>query len=133
MGCTVVNRIDGGQRVRIGKTVVQASSSEVFANRLLRVVICDRDSTPEFRPVLHRPKIEQRLNTGNGGHARGVVGHQGHVAKSKTLTESFIVSEDERLVCFDRAAQRSSEDISLELRNILLVKEIPRVQCTVSE
>src|SRR6266568_1766700 len=49
------------------------------------------------------------------------------------LSKALIVSEQEGLVLFDRPTQRCSELIALERRRVVLVEEVPGVQCAVAQ
>ncbi len=130
---TIVHRIDSGERIEVGKIVIDSRGSEVFPDRLLGIVIGDGDAAAQFRAILDRPKLQQRLHAGNSASARGVVGNQRNVAQAQTLAKSFIVAKDERLIFSDRPAERSSEDVSLKLRDVFLIEEIPRVQIAVAK
>src|SRR5580692_10513710 len=99
------------------------------------------DTASQIGTVLHGPQRKQGDNRGSHSDVgrphvslpRGVVGYKGDIAHSQMLPVSFVVSKQEELVLLERAAQRASEYIALELGDFALVEEISGVQIAVAQ
>src|SRR5229473_7832556 len=86
---TIVDGVDCGERVFWRKNVVDAGSTEVFADGLQRAAE-DLGDAVEVGSAWGRrgPEIEKRLDAGYGGGARCCIRHEGGGGLVKVLTEA---------------------------------------------
>src|SRR5712692_1515513 len=91
---TIVDGVDCGERILWRKNVVDAGSTEVFADGLQRAAE-DLGDAVEVGDAWGRrwPKIQERLDSGDGGGARGSIRNEGGGGLAQKLAEAFVVGE----------------------------------------
>src|SRR6267378_4542185 len=69
----------------------------------------------------------------HGSGAGRVVRHQRNVAQTENLAETFVIPEQKRSVFLNRAAQRAAKNVALEIGNLCLIEEIPRIEGAIAQ
>src|SRR5215470_10311137 len=79
------------------------------------------------------PKVQQWLNTRNGGGPGLEVRHKRSGSLMKVLPKAFVVSEGKCFVLSNGPAEGGPELIPLKRRSIPLIEEVWRVQSVISQ
>ena len=138
MRLAVIHRVDSCKKIARRKNLVEPRGTKILAKILHRTAVRLGNAAlcpgrcEDFRAVRHRPESEQRPHTRHSGDAGGIIRHKRDVAQAEVLPVAFVVAEKECFVAANWPAERTAEDIALEVGDIGLIKEVSRVKRAVA-